>query len=1048
MTTRPAGAGTVTSPSRRRAPNALPTIRSVDGSVTEASDPGDASIWLGSQHPVTKGHAKWLSGYDADLYALVEGEGRPLLVVARNSNASGRRGCLAAAADAHDVLIDLARVGGLDVTRCVPPMEELAEWLFLSPNKRRYVERSGRPFLMRSCLVDLSRHGIILSLTAGSSLKLDEDHQQPHVAWVQRVLHEIAKPPVTGMFTKRWDRLSRSTSMRVIHELKALEAVYGPTWSGDGEMGRLQLGEMAELVATARGLGARAEGLAIRKKAISGVRRLTDEHMVDGRAEYAHAGAAPPGLMRYRDRRTRRGVLALDTPSCYPDRKDAVGGLPDVRDDDGNLVDQVAVVRWFLANYGLAGVDDRDIVDQMIQRRYSTDGLRHRADQGPTAYWGGPTRPKAGSRPARWVKPLLERLDMYETGRLVLPLGSDDGEVITIDGIMPPGGSWASREDFVRIKEHLRRLSAIERSPGPSWSWSGFATTIDGASALLVPSRYASDDDFAWRLHRDPAASSPDELVSYTEEATRASSEPVPRTHQSIPDRVLTAAVIGGLVRANGRPMRKFLGDEAVRDQVADLIRERDHLAAEVAVAEKRLKTRMDLIMAVDDDGALTMPKALHARAYADWEQQREAAGRKERHLARLDRELRTLAGNSSGVPAAAMALMVNSLRDPALSPYRAELRRAVRDLRFWTEPVKDGPHSGTRLHFTGDLVLTTSTGPYAVPFEGSHVHGAAGRAHDRRLRALKRLRAGTVARGVNEGSTHRFTREVALLLGVDRLHFAVATCGDSALLRLSMATLFPDPALGEDPESVPHLQDLLADQDLIADFGDLPALVDRIREHHSSSKAPGWLSTRQGRYEVEFQLGDLTGMPEIVPLADRWRVDNFRSGLRLQRKNHFWAPGPRSQRPRPNPCRHCGGRLLASVRFPEATGLLCMAPDCRRDSRGVRWPARFDQYLCHVDLWSAAGVSLTLPEEFTGEARSMRGPAVEPVIQVQRRRRFEEVSVEERATIVDTYLNSPLTLREIRLKFAVNDAVVYGVLREAGLAPSRTRRRAPVRGA
>ena len=64
----------------------------------------------------------------------------------------------------------------------LPARNLLADWLFESPNVERCTEPNGNTFTMRTCLVDLSEHGLILCLSAGSALKLTADH--PAAPWV------------------------------------------------------------------------------------------------------------------------------------------------------------------------------------------------------------------------------------------------------------------------------------------------------------------------------------------------------------------------------------------------------------------------------------------------------------------------------------------------------------------------------------------------------------------------------------------------------------------------------------------------------------------------------------------------------------------------------------------------------------------------------------------------------------------------------------------------------------------------------------------------
>lgn len=109
-------------------------------------------------------------------------------------------------------------------------------------------------------------------------------------------------------------------------------------------------------------------------------------------------------------------------------------------------------------------------------------------------------------------------------------------------------------------------------------------------------------------------------------------------------------------------------------------------------------------------------------------------------------------------------------------------------------------------------------------------------------------------------------------------------------------------------------------------------------------------------------------------------------------------------------------------------------------DEAGVRWSTRFDRYAAHLDLWMAAGVSLDVPEGFTGTAHLIRGEA--RVLVVDKRRAIDRLSVAEKATIAHAYTDGRMTLMAITNEYDVSDNTIYKILRELGITPSRQRRR------
>src|SRR5690606_19461139 len=98
----------------------------------------------------------------------------------------------------------------------------------------------------------------------------------------------------------------------------------------------------------------------------------TGRRMVDGQVPY-HLPAPPsPGLgiatMRRRPGLEPQRLLYLDTPACRPDERLVADGLSDVRDENGDVVDQVANVRFFLAHYGIPEwMDDHKLLKELAR---------------------------------------------------------------------------------------------------------------------------------------------------------------------------------------------------------------------------------------------------------------------------------------------------------------------------------------------------------------------------------------------------------------------------------------------------------------------------------------------------------------------------------------------------------------------------------------------------------------------------------------------------------------------------------------------------------
>ncbi len=1005
------------------------------------------SVWLGSQHPRVSGELAWLPGHDQSLRELVEGQGRPLLVVARNSEPSGRKGCMAAAEDAFDAVKSLAERTGLDARALLPDRSVLAEWLYASSNVHRFVDRAGRPFRLRTCLVDLTEHGILLCLSAGSASKLDADHQQPHVSLVQKVIREV-DPPVAGMFTKRFDRLSRSTSMLVVQELRALDDRLGSSWSGDADMGRWDIrSDMAEIFNTVQGVGARREAQTIRLKALRGMERETGTVMRDGRVPFAAARALPPGLFRFKDRLTRRTVMALDSPEFYPSQDASVSIVPDVRDESGALVDQVANVRWVLENFGLNGRGESDLLDELVARRLSSEALRSGRRHGPSAYWGGPTAPVHERWCHRWFDVFERNLALYESGRMVVRLDAMETKEIVVEGVFPPSGEWARPEDFERIRTFLQARRDRPRPRPTFWSWAGLPVTLNGQPGRLEASSAVVDTvgpawaisfssrNARWRFAVEPDSADPVDSDSVDSDSGGAdpvgadSGSRVPSVYRRVPDSVLMAAIVEAVVEANGQPLRPLLEAGARTSDASRLRGERDRLAAEIVSREDALDLQLEQIMATDG-ATFRMPDALRDAAYRVWTSERAKVDEKIDALNSMDRRLAAFRSRDGGISVSAMQDLVNGLRDPAAGTHRDLLRRGVRNLRFSTgEPSFDGSRQSVRLSFEGELVFATSRGPRSVEFSGAHVHGPPVSPRDVTLQTLADLRAGKVARFSSApGRTNSEVGNVGALLGLDRRQFQVGLCGDSDLLRLGMAAMYPEPAPGEDPALVLRLEDLVSEPALIEQFGDVPALVDAIHAHYSRFRAPRWLSKEAGRAEVEALIASGSGDPGQFEPGEAWKAAAFRQAIR-RNKTYAWSSFRFPDRPVVNPCRFCGSPRVASVRVPEVTGYMCLAPSCRRDERGVTWPTRFDLFVSWAPLWQAAGVHLDIPEGTTFKPRELRLPA-----ESRRRSTYGRLNAAERAEMVALYDESTMTVDAIKQKFRVTSGVLYAALTEAGV--------------
>ncbi|WP_299056381.1 helix-turn-helix domain-containing protein [uncultured Nocardioides sp.] len=1049
---------------------------------------------------------------------------RPLLLVGRYSSSSSRLGCRKAVLDLQGAARDLNSRYGLDVRPCLPDPERMVELLFTSPYRVWSTTSEGDRFLNQFLVLDFRPEiPLVVSLSAGSARKVDEGFDQPHAVHLRNGL--TSGVPFAGFFAKRFDRLVRSMweTGKLLNSLRTLNARYGSYWAADGDGGEWSIDKTVDLLYAMRGNAALVEAENIQRKRSDRLVELTGDVMEGGRVRYPLASGLPPGLMRYRMRNEGISYLSLDSPAFYPAVNDA-SDLPNVRDDQGDLVDQVATVQWLLSQWGRPGWTHTRLARELISRRYSTEALRqHRHN--PGAFYGSPDGSfsdlmsgpaNKGDHDARsaqlanrhealaMLSTFADNLELYETGVLRRTVG---GKAIAIANVFPPGGAWATAEDFQRIHnfENARRERANRRS---RWSFSGLAVELDGVphslAARVAPrvrreprgahafpvrssaatagatsdgqsetgiragSGHAPEVNWGFNsidVDTDVAASVDADLDAQsgsrrgTGNYTRLRADGVVwRQVPPIPDRLLVASMIRALVDSDGQPLRAFVestrsdGDgDGVSPDEASL----QTMRAELADLERVQAQQGDLLIARDVNDQPVLAAALHAHATAQF----ESRALRIQHLSldvqrRADMVALSQTAAAPGVSAAQLTAMVNGLRDPRASEVRDLVHASIRNLRVTTRvEVGDRGLKGMAVRFDGDLVVRYDDESWSVPFGDDYRVGAVFEREARALLALARLRRGEPRRGVQRGRLMAATQAAADLFDLAPAQFAISNCDDGPLLKVGMAALFPRPGRGEPDGDVPHLDDLAEDPDLVADFGDVRALAESIRRGYDGVSEQRWLLQGAGRSEVAAIL-DCWRDPS--PQRSGNKYENFGRIVRGRCLEDRWELR-RGHRPTLSPCPHCGSRLAARMRIREVDGYLCL--ECRRDRGGVQWPSRFDRYVSHPSLYTAAGVTLDVPDGFTGAAREMVSDLTSPIVP----RRYRVVSTpgsppktrpgeawghgsggggapsaDFEASVVAAYASGEEPVMEIARRHGISVGTVYTICRRAGVGPRR----------
>jgi hypothetical protein len=1000
------------------------------------SAPG--SIWQGSRVHSTTERPVWSPGADPTLRRIIE-EGHRIIVVGRNSSDNTMNARLAAR-DALEAANEVLLTHGMDARHCLPSVDDLVAALRASPNLLRSKQLDGSSFGNRFVLVEVAHCGLVLSISCGSARKLTAELDQPHVEWLRSLLKDPALD-ARGFVAKNFHRLTRDDDaiFPLVKFVKAM-AESQDMFVADGTLGRWTYSEGQAFQMLASGQGGRREAEENIAKRIRGYVGGTDTLMVNGRIRYAAGGAPPPGTFRYRDMATHASMLAIDeagrpevarthdetmgegaTPpesgsSAYAaDGHGEAKSSPDVRDAHGASVYQAENVMWALTQFG-GRLTTREVMTEMLHRRYSTDVLRNQRGQGDTAYFGSPSR-GAKDWTIHTLKGLastiLDNLEFYRTGRLVVNVGNGHAPIV-IENVFPACGRWASDADFARIDAWRLNWKPL-REPS-QWSWTGLAIDVNGEPAHLHPAgrtEYSDGSEVRWCIKPEDT------------DRLRAA---VPGRVPPIPDDDLTAAILSGVVAANGLPLREFVvrHDVASREQLdeRDQLKERIKSLAQVADVIKVQVTETDpktgrplvtgqLLSDLNDkcNNALNKVKILEVR------------------LAELDADLQTGVMGPEGVSLRELEVMLNGLTNPKTGRYRDVLKHAVRNLRLNVSTAKSAMGvQGCLNTITGSLVVSTSAGPRHIPFEGQFNTGAL-RGLDQRVdQAERAMRTGRIVKFAAPGTDEWLVvREVIHRLNFDPSRFALRSCYDSTLLRIGMAVVAPpDAELG-----LPTIDDILRDSDLQQRFGNVQGLVDRIRATYVTHERTVWLTTDQSAELVQRLVAcaqnssrQWAGPTRMGPDAELWGSRRWRA----EDAGHVVL----------GKCLRCGSRTCSPMRQPEVTGYLCLEPDCRTDEAGVRWGTDYDRYVCSPQLWVTAGVHLDIPAGYTGRAHELDDMTERPDSTHLRLkkplRKAADFHEEERAAIVAEYRDGTDPGTEIARRWHTPYAEVLRLVEMAGV--------------
>lgn len=840
-------------------------------------------------------------------------EGRPILLVGRNSSPTGKRAYQLAVDDAlgaAEVLADL----GVDVRDALADRADLMEQL-RACEAQKSIANDKSVFANRFLRIDLRRsHGVIIVISAGTGKKVDKQGSQPFVSYVADV---VRRTRACAVVAKRLDRVSRNAW--------ALGPAMVALQQTDGYLvdhGRIRPAQGVEGVITfLEAQAGEEEAEKLPRKTANGLVKNTDRSMAGGFCRVGHAHPLPIGLFSYRQRddgRLGARMIAFDSPDCYPAPETVAVGLPDVRDERGELVNQVENVRWALSRIGRPGESASRIAEEFVRRRLSSEGLRR--NHASNAFV---TDEAAKDRPMAIVDRIVRHLEFYETGELPVRIGIDGFEDFVITDCFPPDGKkWATPRDFERIRQWRdSRKPDVQRS----LSVSGLRVTADGKDCvLLTTSRLDANGE---RIYMANAV-----LADPYFDHSGAES---PGFTALLPPDLVTTALADALIGA---------GEAALPISPLEVDDEGSlKFQRQVAMAEAELRALEDARDAIAEqvrqrapDGSPLLSGPLLERASHDYERlvvsdiplaTRRIAQCHEEEASERQRKLK----GDCGAALDALLTLIATLRDPFDCTNRDVLVSGIRDMAITTTA-----HSYHRVEWrdydiTFDFRINDGDSVITIPVGTSFTRGYP--------LAPERIGAETLERLCSEevfleGLDIPYPRETALLLaellGVDGSRFLLPKVLDGRLSRLAALVLN-----GRDPVAT------------AATTGEPVVLLERILEIHlNAQRREPWLKRGSWLYAMMLELASRGQAVTLQDVSERCstKLETVKRALRQSSSANQWEEvGPGVYRL--TPCPHCGSGSRVSMAIREPFGLVCMS--CRRDQAGVHWPT--DPYDVYV---------------------------------------------------------------------------------------------------
>lgn len=831
----------------------------------------------------------------------------------------------------------------------LPSDEQLHELLRRAPAQRS--THQGQPFTNRHVEIDLRKQcGAFIFLSLGSGRKVDESlYIQPYIHALGLTVQRVRPCLVLVKNMKRTLR-NQWAAGDLILPLQMTEG-----WIGDLVYGLSKPGtpEGDYRIFQAAGEGER-EAKDIAFKGSRGMADAFDPEMVNGRCAAALNTPAPPGFARVRLRgRTSLGtqLLCLDGPAWLPDESEVAYGLPTIRDENGELVNQVENVQYLLARLGKPDKDTRELMDELYRRGFSTEGIRQ-SHESPDALWH---RYKSTGNIHRLIGRYLE---LYRTGILTVKNPAVDGGV-KVTNCQPPGG-WMTEDDYHRIRQFLADNADHSRRTAVRLL-TGLPVTANGTAGYLMAATHQAKeksqgyrvvDAAAWHvyiqeLRRQQKAGRVRSALSRTEGAfggvdpgegagTFSCSKAMPDVPTFVDWSELHGAILDGIRAAGDTALRWVPFDVETTPTMLKLRRAIADAKLDVNRLGTEAQQKWDLLNRKNGKTGKPMLTGRAAeRANSEYNDTEDSLVKAKALVEQLEQDLehhiQTARNSNTKVATEALLDVVAQLGTPFGMKYKRLMRSSLHDVKL--DAVREEWHGrpGWVVTFSGELRSAYKNGSVIMPFSRTWRQGYALRAETKCREAVERLAAGETFEAMRLPNPYQVAQDIAEMFGDPvHPHFWLATCTDTRILRTAFACHYrPD---GRTPEQIAH------------DLEEPIPFVERVKTvWENRNRGPWRIGTARVlvRCLLEAQDEGRVNSPDLLAYLYRDLNTNLNRNLpeiyRLRLDpDGSWRIGP---------CETCGATQVGRLQLREVIGAVCL--ECRTDSRGVTWKSDpYDRYL------------------------------------------------------------------------------------------------------